>query len=257
MAAGGFHSMNKADWGVLGLFFVGAVIMRAAGCVINDLWDRDIDRQIERTRQRPIACGDISVRAGIIFLIALLFGGLLILAQMNFVTVLLGLISVPLIGLYPLMKRWTWWPQAFLGLTFNFGALMGWSAITGALGLPAILLYVSGVLWTLGYDTIYAHQDMEDDMMAGIKSTALKFGAASHVWVSGFYSLSWACLAAAILLSGAPIYSIVFLVPAAAHLFFQLKSWSVEDAPSALRTFKSNRDYGFLVLAGLALVSLV
>ena len=257
MAAGGVQLMNKSDWLVFLYFFCGAVIMRSAGCVVNDLWDKDLDKEVERTRMRPLASGDVGVRGAAIFLLILLGLGLGILLQLNFITILLGVLSLPLIVLYPLMKRWTWWPQAFLGLTFNFGALMGWSAVTGALQLPALLLYVSGILWTLGYDTVYAYQDKEDDTLVGIKSTALKFGANSRLWVGGFYGMSWICLSGAALLSFGHAYVLAFLLPAAAHLFLQLKNWNGDDAVSALRTFKSNRSYGLIVLAGLAISSFI
>lgn len=253
MAAGGVHQMNAQDWGIVLLFVVGAVVMRAAGCVVNDLWDRKLDQKVERTRVRPLASGAVSVRGAVVFLGVLLLAGFIILLQMNLVTIALGILSLPLIAAYPLMKRFTWWPQAFLGLTFNFGALMGWAALTGIVELPALLLYVSGILWTLGYDTVYAHQDMEDDMMAGIKSTALKFGQNSRKWVAVFYAGSWFFLASAAIAAPSLDYAPHFLLPAAAHLFLQVRKWDVNDQKSALRTFKSNLVYGVLVLLGLAL----
>ena len=252
LAAGGAWVMNARDWGIFALFGLGAVIMRAAGCIINDLWDRGLDVQVERTRARPLASGEISPQRAFVFLGVLLCGGLLILLQMNFITILLGILSLPLIVLYPLMKRWTWWPQAFLGLTFNFGALMGWSAITGSVGLPALFLYMGGIFWTLGYDTVYAHQDKEDDALAGIKSTALKFGDASKKYVTGFYAASWVFIALSALMAGG-ILSAVFLLPAGAHLLMQIQKWNVNDPASSLQIFKSNRSFGLLVLAGLAL----
>ncbi|MCF8495089.1 MAG: 4-hydroxybenzoate octaprenyltransferase [Alphaproteobacteria bacterium] len=243
-----------ARWDLFALFGAGAVVMRAAGCVINDLWDRDVDRRIERTRLRPLAAGDISVRAALCFLAALLLVGFLILLQMNGTTIFLGFLSLPLIVIYPLMKRWTWWPQAFLGLTFNFGALMGWSAATGTLALPAFLLYVSGIFWTLGYDTVYAHQDRADDLIAGIKSTALKLGAYSKVWVMIFYALAWCFLAAAGMIMSEPGAPIV-LLPAALHLIRQVYIWRPDDAENSLWIFRTNPLCGLLVLAGLGLIA--
>lgn len=248
LSAGGIAAMTGREWGIFALFGVGAVVMRGAGCVINDLWDRDLDRQVERTRLRPLAYGAVSPRGAMVFLAGLLCCGLLILLQMNFVTVLLGFISVPLIVAYPLMKRVTWWPQAFLGLTFNFGALMGWSAVTGVVELPALLLYCGGIFWTLGYDTIYAHQDREDDMLAGIKSTALRLGARSKMWVTGFYAAAWICFALAAGASG-----FLFLIPAGLHLFWQITTWNPDGAESSLKIFRSNRDFGLLVLTSLLL----
>ena len=246
LASGGFTAMNAYDWRIFILFGIGAVVMRSAGCVINDLWDRKFDRAVERTSLRPLASGALDVKQAIIFLILLLCCGLVILLQMNVMTVLLGFLSVPLIVLYPLMKRWTWWPQAFLGLIFNFGALMGWTAVSGIIGLPALLLYIGGIFWTLGYDTIYAHQDKEDDALVGVKSTALKFGARSRTYVAGFYVLAWVLMAAA-----GGFGSLVFLLPAAAQLVWQMRVWDMKDPASSLRVFKSNSVFGGLVFLGL------
>ena len=229
------------------LFTLGAVVMRAAGCIVNDLWDRDLDRLVERTRSRPLASGAISPRNAIIFLATLSLIGLLILVQFNMLTIILGVLSLPLILTYPLMKRITWWPQAFLGITFNFGALMGWSAMTGTLGLPAILLYLGGVFWTLGYDTIYAHQDKEDDLMAGIKSTALKLGNKSKLWVARFYATASMLFFLAIMSQNSGT-ALLFVLPMA-HLAWQVRRWNPQSPESSLAMFKSNRDFGLLLLA--------
>ncbi len=247
LASGGVLRMNGQDWKIFVLFGVGAAVMRAAGCVVNDLWDRELDQKVERTRLRPLASGAASVRQAFLFLLILLVAGFLILLQMNFFTILLGFISLPLIVAYPLMKRVTWWPQAFLGLTFNFSALMGWSAVTGTIELPALLLYAGGIFWTLGYDTIYAQQDKEDDALAGIKSTALKFGARSKNYVAGFFAAAW------ILIFAASGFNLFLCIPAT-HLVWQMKTWNTEDAASALRMFRSNRDFGILVLLALAAI---
>ncbi len=254
LAAGGFGGMNGQNWLAFVLFAVGAVVMRAAGCVVNDLWDRDLDAQVERTRQRPIASGEISPRAAIVFLMALLCVGFVILLQFNFATILLGVLSLPLIVLYPLMKRWTWWPQAFLGLVFNFGALMGWSAVTGTVSWQALALYAGCVFWTLGYDTIYAHQDKEDDGLVGIKSTALKFGTQSKRYVWMFYGLQLAGLCAALWPAvGWPWIGLYLFLPVL-HLFWQVESWEMDDPRSSLRIFQSNRNYGLLVLVLIGLI---
>ncbi|MCB1563453.1 MAG: 4-hydroxybenzoate octaprenyltransferase [Alphaproteobacteria bacterium] len=253
LASGGFWGMGAHGWGVFALFGAGALIMRSAGCVINDLWDRDLDQKVERTRARPLAAGDLSFREGLVFLLALLMAGFIILMQMNAVTIALGFASLPLIVLYPLMKRWTWWPQAFLGLVFNFSALMGWSAVTASLAAPAIFLYIGCFFWTLGYDTIYAHQDKEDDALAGIRSTALKFGSRSKIWVSGFYGTAWLCIVLSGLTSSAGGAFYLGLVAAAGHLIWQLRRWNIDDQTGTLRIFKSNRDFGlFILLACLA-----
>lgn len=243
-------SLNAAVKPAL-LFAIGAIIMRSAGCTVNDLWDRNLDRQVIRTKTRPLASGRISPRHAFFFLIALLLAGALILFQFNMLTILLGCLSLPLIAAYPLMKRITWWPQAFLGLTFNFGALMGWSAMTGQIGSPAVLLYVSGIFWTLAYDTIYAHQDMEDDALAGIKSTALKFGSHSKLWVIAFFMISLICAGLSLLYIN--LQYVPFLIFAGAHILWQLRTWDVHSVESALKTFKANKTYGMILLASIIL----
>lgn len=239
------------DFSVLVLFAIGAVIMRSAGCVINDLWDRKLDAKVERTATRPLVAGDVSTRNAVLFLCGLLALGLLILLQFNIITILIGLLSVPLILVYPLMKRLTWWPQAFLGLVFNFGALMGWSAVAGIIELPALFLYAAGLFWTMAYDTIYAHQDLEDDIAIGVKSTARLFGERSKIYVRNFYALSFglSCLA----IGG---YSFILLVPAGLYAARLLKSWDQDDPHSCLRSFQRSQIYGFLVLAGFLLAAI-
>lgn len=235
---------------LMGLFFVGAIVMRGAGCIVNDLWDRDLDKKVERTRARPLASGLVSLKQAGIFLAVLLGIGLIILLQMPRACIYLGILSLAFIAVYPYMKRITFWPQAFLGLTFNFGVLMGWAAVTGTVTLPAFLLYAAGVFWTLGYDTIYAHQDKEDDRVVGIKSTALLFGARSKIWVSGFYIASWILLCAAGWAAMPGSYIVHFMVPAGSHFFWQLRRWDMNDPASSLAMFKSNRNFGLLVLLG-------
>ncbi len=237
-----------------GVFGIGAVIMRGAGCVINDLWDRDLDSRVARTRGRPIASGAISVNRALLFLGALMGIGFLILMQMNRTTIALGLVSVLFIVAYPLAKRVTDWPQAVLGLTFNFGALMGWSAMTGDVPLPALLLYAGGFLWTIGYDTVYAHQDKEDDAIVGIRSTALKFGKDSRKALAGFYAGAWILMTMAFVVLEKTWLPVLFMAPAALHMVWQIKTWAPDDAASCLKIFRSNRDFGFLVLAAAAIL---
>ncbi|MAF97466.1 MAG: 4-hydroxybenzoate octaprenyltransferase [Micavibrio sp.] len=234
---------------VLLLFFIGAVVMRAAGCVINDLWDRDIDAKVERTALRPIPSGAVSVKQAFLFLLGLLAFGFIILLQLNVAAIILGLVCVPLVIAYPLMKRFTFWPQAFLGLTFNFGALIGWAAIDGRISMAALLLYAGGILWTLGYDTIYAHQDKDDDALIGVRSTALKFGEKSKLWVGGFYGLAALIFTLSFWGVGYGVLpSIGCFTVIAAHFIWQLWRWDMDDQQSCLRVFKSNRDFGFLML---------
>ena len=233
------------------LFWMGAVIMRGAGCIINDIWDLDIDRRVERTRLRPLVSGAVTKRQAFLFLGILLWLGLLILLQLTPVAIILGCLSMAFVVTYPLMKRITWWPQAFLGLTFNFGALIGWATVTGGVSGPALLLYAGGFFWTLGYDTIYAHQDKEDDELAGVKSTARLFGAHSKKWVIGFYIVSMILIAAGAHLARPDSYMVQFLIPAAGHLYWQAARWKMADPASSLKIFKSNRVFGWLVLLGI------
>ena len=243
----------KALWLSL-VFAVGAFAMRAAGCVINDIWDRDLDRRVERTKGRPLAAEDLSIFQAVKFLGVLLLIGLFVLMQLNEVTILLGLLSIPMIIAYPLMKRITYWPQAFLGLVFNFGVLMGWAAMTESLEPATFLLYFGAVFWTLGYDTIYAHQDLEDDMMAGVKSTALHFGENSYAWVRGFYFLAFTLFIAAFAMQN--LLAVFALIPAGLHMRSQLRFWNPQSQNSALDIFKSNREFGVLVL-GAAIAAMV
>lgn len=237
------------------LFTFGAFVMRGAGCVVNDLWDRDLDRQVARTRLRPLASGALTPRRALVFLATLLLIGLLILVQFNILTITLGVLSLPLVLIYPVMKRITFWPQAFLGITFNFGALMGWSAITGTLEIPALLLYLGGIFWTLGYDTIYAHQDREDDALIGVKSTALIFEDQSWAWVRGFYGAAAACFVLACCAAYGPLG--LLSLPPVAHLAWQLKAWDPDSPESALYIFKSNRDFALSFLGVCMILGLI
>lgn len=235
------------------LFGIGAVVMRGAGCVINDVVDRDFDAQVARTRQRPIPSGAVRVRHAVMFLVLLLVVGLAVLLQFNGSAVAVGALSLLLIFPYPFMKRITYWPQAWLGLTFNWGALLGWATASGSLALPAYVLYAAGFFWTLGYDTIYAHQDKEDDALIGVKSTALRLGAATPGWLVLFYSLTMALIAAAGAAAGErwPFYAL--LVPAGGQLAWQVQRLSMDNPADCLAKFKSNRFFGLFVLAAAIL----
>jgi 4-hydroxybenzoate polyprenyltransferase len=235
------------------LFGVGAVVMRAAGCTVNDILDRKIDGKVARTATRPLASGEIGVLRGLVFLAALLAVGLAILVQLSPTAILLGVLSLLLVFPYPLMKRITYWPQAWLGLTFNWGALMGWAAVTDGLAWPALLLYAAGFFWTLGYDTIYAHQDKEDDQLIGVKSAALRLGEASAPWLGGFYAVMVALLAAVGWTAGAgwPFY--LGVAALAAHLAWQIATLDIDAPRNCLARFKSNRDAGALLFAGILL----
>ena len=233
------------------LFAVGALVMRGAGCTVNDIADRDFDKQVARTAGRPIASGQISVTQAFAFLALQLGIGLAVLLQFNSYTVILGASSLVLVALYPFAKRVTYWPQLVLGLTFNWGALVGWAAVAGGLDAPAVLLYAAGVLWTLGYDTIYAHQDKEDDVLVGVKSTALKFGDATRPWLAAFYGGTITLLAAAGVHAALHPAYFAGLAVAALHLTWQIRSLDLDDAKLCLARFKSNRDFGLIVLAAI------
>lgn len=249
LAGGGVNGMDWYGWYLMLLFFIGAIVMRGAGCIVNDLWDRDLDAQVERTRARPLASGAVKPWQAATFLFFLLFFGLIILVQMPASTIWLGILSLVFIAAYPYMKRITWWPQAFLGLTFNFGALMGWTAVTGgSFEFGTILMYAGAFFWTLGYDTIYAHQDKVDDQMVGIKSTALLFGERSKKMVGIFYAAAWALIGLSAFVTDASILSLGFLLFPGVHMLLQVLLWNPDDPASSLRWFKSNRDCGLLFL---------
>jgi len=233
------------------LFLAGAIVMRAAGCTINDILDRDIDARVERTRNRPLASGAISLPGALVFLALLLAAGLAVLLQLDRAAILVGAASLGLVALYPLMKRLTHWPQLFLGLAFNWGALVGWAAVRGELALAPLLLYAGAVCWTIGYDTIYAHQDKADDLRVGVKSTALAFGAATKPLVALFYGLFLAGLAAAGWATGLdwPFYALLALP--AAHFAWQVTTVDLDVPASCLTRFVANGQVGALVFLAI------
>ena len=239
------------DWRLIVLFAVGAVVMRGAGCTLNDIVDRDFDARVARTRTRPLPSGAIGVRQAVAFMVAQLAIGAAILFSLSPMAILLGIVVLLLVATYPLMKRITYWPQFFLGLNFNWGALMGWAAVTDRLMSPALLLYAGGICWTLGYDTIYAHQDKEDDVLIGVKSSALALGAATRPALFVFYAAAlglWAAAAAAAGLAW-PIWPALTL--AALHLAWQAATVRIDDPADCLAKFRANRWTGWLVLVGI------
>ena len=238
---------------LLALFALGAIAMRGAGCTINDLIDRDLDARVERTRNRPLASGQIGIFGALAFLALQLLVGLFVLLSLNPFTIALALASVPLIVIYPLMKRVTWWPQLVLGITFNWGALVGWSAATGGLGPAPLALYAAGIFWTLGYDTVYAHQDKADDALVGVRSSALRLGSATPRWVAGFYAATVLLLALAGWLAGMSLLYFLVLPAVALHFLWQVRTLELDDPVSCLARFRSNRDLGLLVVAAILL----
>jgi 4-hydroxybenzoate polyprenyltransferase len=246
---------NVDLWHVV-LFFIGAFAMRGAGCTWNDIVDRDLDARVERTRSRPIPSGQVTVASAAVFLVLQALVGLAVLLQFNRFTVGVGLASLAVVAIYPFMKRITYWPQIVLGLAFSWGALMGWPATFARLDPPAFLLYAGAISWVIGYDTIYAHQDREDDALIGIKSTALLFRERTKPTLALFYSLAVLLIALAGWSAGAGIVFSLGLLAFAAHLCWQIRRLDVDDPVNCLMVFKSNRDAGLILFAGLLLDAL-
>ena len=238
---------------LLVLFALGALVMRGAGCTINDMADRDFDRRVTRTASRPLASGAVSMRGALVFLALQLLIGLVILLQLSPLAIALGVASLALIVTYPFMKRVTYWPQAFLGLTFNWGALMGYAAAKDRLDAAPLLLYAAGIAWTLVYDTIYAHQDKEDDALIGIRSTALKFGAATRGWLVPFAIAMTLLLAAMIAAAGLGLFAWLALIGVAGHLAWQIATVDFDNPADCLAKFHSNRKLGWILLIGVVL----
>ena len=239
------------------LFLAGAVIMRGAGCTVNDIADRNFDGRVERTRLRPIPAGQVSVPQALAFLVLLCLLGLAVLLQFNWFTVFTGAASLVIVAIYPFMKRITYWPQAVLGLAFNWGALVGWAAIHGSLSLAPLLLYAGGISWTLAYDTIYAHQDKDDDAVIGLKSTALKFGDQSAWWLALFFALAIVLIDAAVWIAGGSLIAHVGVAGAAMQAAWQLARFQPDNGPRCLELFRSNRIFGLIVTLGFLLDSLL
>ena len=235
------------------LFFVGAFAMRGAGCTWNDIVDRDLDARVERTRSRPIPSGQVTVPTAAAFLMLQAMIGLAVLLQFNRFTIYVGLASLGVVAVYPFMKRITYWPQIVLGLAFSWGALMGWPATFAQLDPPALLLYAGAISWVIGYDTIYAHQDREDDALIGIKSTALLFRERTKPMLALFYALAVALIALAGFSAGAGLIFALGLLAFALHLAWQIARLDVDDPINCLAVFKSNRDAGLILFAGLVL----
>jgi 4-hydroxybenzoate polyprenyltransferase len=233
------------------LFFVGAFVMRGAGCTWNDITDRKLDALVERTRSRPIPAGQVSVPQAASFLVVQALIGLLVLLQFNRFAIMTGIASLLIVAIYPFMKRITYWPQIVLGLAFSWGALMGFAVTLGRIDAAALFLYAGSISWVIGYDTIYAHQDAEDDALIGIKSTALLFGARTRPALTAFYALAVVLIGTALALAKVGAFAWIGLAVFAAHLVWQIVRLDISDTTLCLRVFKSNRDAGLLLFAGL------
>ena len=234
------------------LFFLGSVLMRSAGCIINDIWDRKFDKKVFRTKNRPIASGKVSVFLGLIYAAILCFLAFLVLINFNFFTILVALGSMPLAFTYPLMKRFTYWPQLFLGITFNYGLILGWSSIFGEISLIPLLFYLGAIFWTLAYDTIYGFQDIKDDEIIGLKSTSIKFKDIPYTFLILCYSLFFVSLMIVGLLMKLNNYFYIMSVLVFSHLFlYQIKNLDIKNSNVCLEKFKSNNFLGFFVLISL------
>ncbi len=252
LAAGVAHDVSDLARVVV-LFFIGAFVMRGAGCTWNDITDRDLDGKVERTRSRPIPSGQVTVSQAAMFLVAQALVGLLVLLQFNAFAILTGIASLLIVAIYPFMKRITYWPQVVLGLALSWGAMMGFAVILGRIDPAALVLYAGSISWVIAYDTIYAHQDTEDDALIGVKSTALLFGARTRQMLTLFYSLAVVLIGVALWLGGAGWPAFAGLAVFACHLAWQVARIVISDSALCLRLFKSNRDAGLLLFAGLVI----
>ena len=247
-----FTLNNNKYFFYLVLFFLGSVLMRSAGCIINDITDKEYDKKVERTKNRPIASGSVSVKLGIIYSIILCIFAFIVLINFNLLTILLALGSMPLAFSYPLMKRYTYWPQLFLGITFNYGLILGWVSISNNLGIAPIIFYTGAIFWTLGYDTVYGYQDIKDDEIIGVKSTSIKFKKNPKK----FLNLSYMIFATCFLLTGIIMnYNLIFFIFAIiplGHMFIcQIKNLDVSKPSNCLKIFKSNNLFGVIILINI------
>ena len=247
-----FTLNNNKYFFYLVLFFLGSVLMRSAGCIINDITDKEYDKKVERTKNRPIASGSVSVKLGIIYSIILCIFAFIVLINFNLLTILLALGSMPLAFSYPLMKRYTYWPQLFLGITFNYGLILGWVSISNNLGIAPIIFYTGAIFWTLGYDTVYGYQDIKDDEIIGVKSTSIKFKKNPKK----FLNLSYMIFATCFLLTGIIMnYNLIFFIFAIiplGHMFiYQIKNLDISKPNICLKIFKSNNLFGAIILTNI------
>ena len=239
------------------LFFLGSVLMRSAGCIFNDIVDRDLDKKVERTKKRPIALGKISIIESFVYIVFLCLLALLILFQFNKLTIILGMSSMILAFGYPFMKRITYWPQLFLGLTFNWGIIMGWASLTNNISIEPILLYLSAIFWTLGYDTIYGLQDIRDDEIIGVKSTSIKFKNNPKIFVGSCYCLCVLFILIMFFMMELNKYILFFFIPFVISLFYQIKIFDIKNAKSCLTAFRFNNFSGFLNFVFIFLISVL
>ena len=236
------------------LFFLGSIIMRSAGCIVNDIADKEFDKKVQRTKNRPVASGKISVKLAWSYTLALCFFAFLILINFNLFTIILAIGSIPFAFTYPLMKRFTYWPQFFLGITFNYGIILGWASINDGLNLAPVILYIGAIFWTLGYDTIYGFQDIKDDEIIGLKSTSIKFKKKPSLFLISCYLITITCLLVIGTIMKFNFIFYTFLIIPFLHLFFyQIKNLNIEISENCSKIFKSNNILGFLIFINLLL----
>ena len=240
------------------LFFLGSVLMRSAGCIVNDILDRKFDAKVFRTKKRPIASGKISITRAVLYSIVLCFIALLVLLNFNLITIILALVSMPLAFTYPLMKRFTYWPQLFLGITFNYGLILGWTAVNGEIEIATIMFYIGAIFWTLGYDTIYGYQDIKDDEIIGLKSTSIKFKGKAKKFLTICYSF----LIIFFLIGGINMkfhfsYYLLILIPLLHLFFYQVRTFNSKSPSKCLSIFKSNNFFGVIIFFNILIVKII
>jgi len=245
------HAPPWPDPVMLALFLIGAFVMRGAGCTLNDIADRNFDGKVERTALRPIPSGQVSVLQAFIWMGALSAIGFCVLLTFNTFAILVGAASLAIVAIYPFMKRFTYWPQFGLGLAFNWGALLGWAAVTGEISAAPVALYAAGIAWTLGYDTIYAHQDKEDDILIGVKSTALRFGPTTKRWLWVFYAIALGGMAASGWITGLSVAFYAGLAIAAGQMIWQITDLDIDSPADCLSKFRSNHPFGLIVFIAI------
>ena len=237
------------------LFFCGAVLMRSAGCIVNDIFDKDFDAKVFRTKNRPIASGKVPIKIGIIYSLILCFLALLILLNFNLFTIILALGSMPLAFTYPLMKRFTYWPQLFLGITFNYGLILGWTSMKNEIDIVPIIFYLGAIFWTLGYDTIYGYQDIKDDEIIGLKSTSIKFKGKENKFLLTCYALFiFIFLVGGYLMKLNNVYYFLTIIPFLHLFFYQIRTFNSKEPLNCLKVFKSNNTFGLIIFLNILIV---
>ena len=240
------------------LFFFGSTLMRSAGCIVNDILDKEFDAKVFRTKNRPIASGKVSIKVAIVYSVLLCFLALVVLLNFNYFTIILALGSMPLAFTYPLMKRFTYWPQLFLGVTFNYGLILGWTAVKGQIDLIPIIFYLGAIFWTLGYDTIYGYQDIKDDEVIGLKSTSIKFkGKEKEFLFICYFLLSVFFIIGGYYMDFNYIYYVLLILPLFHLFFYQMKIFNIKNPTSCLKAFKSNNLFGLIIFINILIVKIL